>query len=160
MLFRSAKGPWVASGYYNTGKPNTALNQEGWFLTGDVVSIDPYGYVEITDRKKDMIKSRGEWISSIDMENLAIEHPNVREAAVVGRHDPVRDEVPVVVLVLHEPRPQEEMAREMRDLLATQFANWQLPKLSDVRIVEALPKTSVGKLDKKVLRVQMQGDEG
>ncbi len=155
----ASKGPWVASGYYNTGKPNTALTKDGWFLTGDVAAITPYGYVEITDRKKDMIKSRGEWISSIDMENLAVEHPNVREAAVVGRHDPVRDEVPVVAVVLNEPRPQEEIAREMRDLLATQFANWQLPKLSDIRIVEALPKTSVGKLDKKVLRVQILNSE-
>jgi fatty-acyl-CoA synthase len=150
------RGPWVAGAYYHCEDRDTAFTPDGWLRTGDIATLDPYGYVEITDRKKDVIKSRGEWISSVDMENLAAEHPQVREAAVVGRPDPMRGEAPVLLVVLTEPKQHTVLAREVRTLLATRFAAWQLPKRADIRIVEALPRTSVGKLDKKLLRAALE----
>ena len=147
-----ARGPWVAEEYFKGDGCENALTPEGWFRTGDIATIDGYGFVEITDRKKDMIKSRGEWISSADMEKTVLDHPEVREAAVVGRSDKTRGEVPVLFVVLSDGAKLDTVAGQILDQLNSRFAKWQLPKRSDIRCVPTLPKTSVGKLDKKVLR--------
>ena len=147
----AVRGPWVARSYFANTAADTAFTEDGWFRTGDIVTIDPFGYMEITDRSKDVIKSRGEWISSVDMENSVMAHPAVLEAAVVGRPDDLRGEAPVVFIVLRQPdvpvSPQEVL-----DVLKSRFARWQLPRPSDIHIVTSLPKTSVGKMDKKALR--------
>ena len=125
---------------------------DGWFRTGDMVTIDREGYVQITDRKKDLIKRKGEWISSVDMENAVLANPGVAEAAVIGRHDEICDEVPVVLVVRRDPSQLPVQAQDVIDVLSTTFRKWQLPSLEDIHFVESLPKTSVGKLDKKVMR--------
>jgi fatty-acyl-CoA synthase len=146
------RGPWIARSYYKNPAADGAFTADGWFRTGDMVTIDPQGYVRITDRKKDLIKRKGEWISSVDMENLVLSNPDVLEAAVVGRYDEVCDEVPVVVVVRRDAANHPVEAKDIIDLLSTKFRNWQLPSLEDVRFTDSLPKTSVGKLDKKLLR--------
>jgi fatty-acyl-CoA synthase len=153
-----ARGAWVAGEYYQEDGSENACTPDGWFRTGDIATIDAYGYVEITDRKKDMIKSRGEWISSVDMENLVLDHPCIDEAAVVARPDPVRGEVPVLFVVV-TPLSPELPVDEILDLLAARFSNWQLPKRADIRFVTSLPKTGVGKLDKKALRAGLSTQE-
>jgi fatty-acyl-CoA synthase len=146
------RGPWIARSYYNNPGAQASFTADGWFRTGDMVSIDPQGYVQITDRKKDLIKRKGEWISSVDMENLVLALPAVLEAAVVGRPDEICDEVPVVLVVPRDPAKQPVAAADVISLLSTKFRNWQLPSPHDVHVVDALPKTSVGKLDKKAIR--------
>jgi fatty-acyl-CoA synthase len=146
------RGPWIAKSYYNNPAAESSFTPDGWFRTGDIAMIDPHGYVQITDRKKDLIKRKGEWISSVDMENLVLAHPGVLESAVVGRVCDVRDEVPVVFVVARADLKQPIEAQEIIDLIGTRFALWQLPKPEDIRFVAALPKTGVGKLDKKVIR--------
>ncbi len=150
------RGAWITSGYYKDERNLNALTPDGWFKTGDIAKVDRFGYMEITDRKKDVIKSRGEWISSVDMENLIVQHTDVLEACVVGRPDANRDEAPVAFVVLSNERPHEAMIEEIIVLLGTHFASWQLPRRGDFHFVEALPKTSVGKLDKKVLRARLE----
>ncbi len=95
----AVRGPWIASSYYNNPEAGAAFTPDGWFRTGDMASIDRYGYVQLSDRKKDLIKRKGEWISSVDMENAVSSHPGVVEAAVVARPDPVCDELPAVLVV-------------------------------------------------------------
>jgi fatty-acyl-CoA synthase len=151
------RGPWIARSYYNNPGANGAFTADGWFRTGDMVTIDPQGYVQITDRKKDLIKRKGEWISSVDMENLVLANPAVLEAAVVGRPDEVCDEVPVVFVVRRELAKQPVAAEDIVTLLSTKFRKWQLPSLDDVHFVDALPKTSVGKFDKKAIRKLLAG---
>jgi fatty-acyl-CoA synthase len=146
------RGPWIARSYYNNPGANGSFTADGWFRTGDMVTIDAQGYVQITDRKKDLIKRKGEWISSVDMENLVLANPAVAEAAVVGRPDEICDEVPVVLVVPRDPVKQPVAAADIITLLSTKFRNWQLPGPDDVHFVDALPKTSVGKLDKKAIR--------
>jgi fatty-acyl-CoA synthase len=146
------RGPWIASSYYNNPGGNAAFTADGWFRTGDIAMIDRHGYVQITDRKKDLIKRKGEWISSVDMENLVLAHPGVIEAAVVGRVCDVRDEVPVVFAVTRPDLKTPVEPQEIIDLIGTKFALWQLPRPEDIRFVPSLPKTGVGKLDKKVIR--------
>jgi fatty-acyl-CoA synthase len=146
------RGPWIAKSYYNNTGADAAFTADGWFRTGDIAMIDPHGYVQITDRKKDLIKRKGEWISSVDMENLVLAHPGVLEAAVVGRVCDVRDEVPVVFVVSRTDLSQPVEAQEIIDLIGTKFALWQLPRPEDIIFVPSLPKTGVGKLDKKVIR--------
>ncbi len=148
------RGPWIAREYYNNPAATAAFQPEGWFRTGDVAVIDPFGYVRLTDRKKDLIKRKGEWISSVDMENAAVAHPGVLEAAVVARPDAVCDEVPVCLVVKKEPQASVT-ADDILALLAQRFAKWQLPRPEDILFVESLPKTSVGKLDKKRIRSTM-----
>lgn len=146
------RGPWVASAYYENPAAADSFTADGWFRTGDMASIDPQGYMQITDRKKDLIKRKGEWISSVDMENEMLAHPGVLEAAVVGRPDTACDELPVLFVV---PRNHGANAPAVDDLIASlgrRFARWQLPLVDDVHFLDALPKTSVGKLDKKALR--------
>ena len=140
------KGPAVASAYYRSD--DSILDEAGYFDTGDVATIDANGYMNITDRSKDVIKSGGEWISSIELENLAVGHPDVAEAAVIGVAHPKWGERPLLVIT---PKPGRSPRRE--DLLAfmsDKVARWWLP--DDVQIVEALPHTATGKLDKVKLR--------
>jgi fatty-acyl-CoA synthase len=153
----AVRGPWIASSYYNNPEAGAAFMADGWFRTGDMASIDPLGYVQLSDRKKDLIKRKGEWISSVDMENAVQGHPGVLEAAVVGRRDEVCDEVPAVLVVRRNDPNHPVEAREIIDLLARKFARWQLPLIEDIHFVESLPKTGVGKIDKKVLR-KLVGD--
>ncbi len=147
------RGPWVTSGYYNDARSATAF-MDGWFRTGDVATIDPEGYVQLVDRAKDVIKSGGEWISSVDLENAIMGHPKVLEAAVVAVEHPKWAERPLAVVV---PKPQFQDHVTKEEILAylePRFAKWWLP--DDVLFVDAIPKTSVGKFDKKVMRAQLK----
>jgi fatty-acyl-CoA synthase len=148
----AVRGPWVASSYYNNPEARAAFTADGWFRTGDMASIDRYGYIQLSDRKKDLIKRKGEWISSVDMENAVCSHPGVLEAAVVARPDPVCDEVAAVLVVRRADPDHPVQAQDIIDLLARKFAKWQLPLPEDIHFIESLPKTGVGKIDKKVLR--------
>jgi fatty-acyl-CoA synthase len=146
------RGPWVARAYFDDGGAGAdAFTADGWFRTGDVATIDPDGVIAITDRKKDLIKSRGEWISSTALENAAMSFRGVLEAAACARPDELRDEAPVVFVVPADAA-QPPDTRELVAHLAKHFAKWQLPRLEDVRIVDAIPKTATGKFDKKLLR--------
>jgi fatty-acyl-CoA synthase len=141
------RGPWVVERYHKL-EDDTDRFLDGYWRSGDVGTIDSYGYLKLTDRVKDVIKSGGEWISSIDMENAITAHPRIKEAAVIGAEHPKWQERPVVVAVTDdgEPIPIEAI----HQLLAGSFAKWQLP--DTVVYVDALPRTSVGKLDKKAMR--------
>lgn len=142
------RGPWVVGAYYDNPESASRFTEDGWFRTGDVATVDPEGYVQITDRTKDLIKSGGEWISSVDVENLIMAHPKVLEAAVVAVPHPRWVERPLACVV---PRPGETIASaEIIEFLRPQLARWALP--DGVVFLEAVPKTSVGKFDKKVLR--------
>ncbi|MEU9685509.1 long-chain fatty acid--CoA ligase [Amycolatopsis japonica] len=145
------QGPWIAASYYG-GKagdePDPEKFHDGWLRTGDVGKISPDGYLTLTDRAKDVIKSGGEWISSVDLENQVMAHPAVAEAAVVGIPDEKWDERPLVAVVLKEG--QSVTAEELREFLADKVAKWQLPE--NWTFVDEVPKTSVGKFDKKRLR--------
>ena len=147
------RGPWVTSGYYNDARSAAAF-LDGWFRTGDVATIDAEGYVQLVDRAKDVIKSGGEWISSVDLENAIMGHPKVLEAAVVAVEHPQWQERPVALVV---PKPQflDRVTKdEILAHLAPRFAKWWLP--DDVLFVEDIPKTSVGKFDKKVMRARLK----
>ena len=144
------KGPWIISEYFK-GEGGSPL-VDGWFPTGDVATIDPDGYMQITDRSKDVIKSGGEWISSIDVENIAMAHPAVAMAACVGMKHPKWDERPVVVVV---KKPGQEVTRD--ELLAFyegKTAKWQIP--DDVVFTDAIPLGATGKMQKMKLREQMK----
>jgi 3-(methylthio)propionyl---CoA ligase len=143
------KGPWVVKSYFK-GEGGDPLTADGWFPTGDVGSIDGDGYLRITDRSKDVIKSGGEWISSIDLENIAVAHPAVMEAAVIGIRHPKWAERPLLVVV-RKPGAQLER-KEMLEFYEGRVAKWWLP--DDVVFVEQLPHTATGKLSKKTLREQ------
>jgi len=149
------RGPWVISSYFK-GEGGDPLVKDaagrGWFPTGDVCTIDPEGYIQITDRSKDVIKSGGEWISSIDLENIAVAHPAIAEAAVIGVKHPKWDERPIVVAV---KKPGQEVSKE--DLLRFyegKIAKWWMP--DDVVFVPELPHTATGKLSKLTLRQQLK----
>jgi acyl-CoA synthetase (AMP-forming)/AMP-acid ligase II len=143
------KGPWIASAYYGE-EPDTALDPEGWFATGDVATIDPDGFMEITDRSKDVIKSGGEWISSITLENIAVSHPDVLEAAVIAARHPKWDERPLLLVV---PRPDKTVDPvSVLALYEGKVAKWWLP--DEVVVVPELPHTATGKLLKTSLRTQ------
>ncbi|WP_187971208.1 long-chain-fatty-acid--CoA ligase [Aquibium microcysteis] len=145
------RGPWVASGYFR-GEGGDVLDAEGWFATGDVAKIDADGYVQLTDRSKDVIKSGGEWISSIDLENAAVAHPGVAEAAVIGVHHPRWQERPLMIVV---PKPGRAPTREeLLAFLAERVAKWWLP--DDIAFVDTLPHTATGKLQKTKLREQFR----
>jgi len=144
------KGPWVVRGYFK-GEGGDPL-VDGWFPTGDVATMSPDGYMQITDRSKDVIKSGGEWISSIDLENIAVAHPAVQQAAVIGVAHPKWDERPLLIIV---KRPGMEVSRE--DLLKFfegKIAKWWLP--DDVAFVEAIPLGATGKMLKTRLREQFR----
>ncbi|HZB91086.1 MAG TPA: 3-(methylthio)propionyl-CoA ligase [Stellaceae bacterium] len=140
------RGPWIAKGYFK-GEGGDPL-RGGWFPTGDVATIDPDGYIQITDRSKDVIKSGGEWISSIELENVAIAHPAVAEAAVIGVAHPKWDERPLLIV---QRKPGAALTREeLLAFYADKVAKWWIP--DDVVFVEALPHTATGKLLKTKLR--------
>ena len=146
------RGPAVAASYYG-GKGADQFDEEGWFDTGDVAHIDENGYMQITDRAKDVIKSGGEWISTIDLENLAVGHPDVAEAAVIGVTHSKWDERPLLVIV---KKPGAEPTKE--DLLAFmegKIAKWWMP--DDVAFVDEIPHTATGKIQKTTLREQFKG---
>ncbi|UZF95043.1 long-chain-fatty-acid--CoA ligase [Bosea sp. NBC_00550] len=141
------RGPAVAGAYYRRADEDI-LDEHGFFDTGDVATIDPAGYMQVTDRSKDVIKSGGEWISSIDLENLAVGHPDVAEAAVIGVAHPKWDERPLLVIV---PKPGRTPGKdEMLAFMAGKIAKWWLP--DDVVLVEAIPHTATGKIQKTALR--------
>lgn len=143
------RGPWIASGYFKS-EGGSVLDAEGWFPTGDVATIDPDGYLQLVDRAKDVIKSGGEWISSIDLENAAVAHPGVLEAAIIGVSHPKWQERPLLVVVR---RPDTEVtAAELLEFLAQRVAKWWVP--DDVVFVKELPHTATGKLLKTKLREQ------
>jgi fatty-acyl-CoA synthase len=144
------RGPWVARCYYEHPEGAVQFTADGWFRTGDVVTIDPEGYIQITDRTKDLIKSGGEWISSLDMEGLLMAHPKVLEAAVIAVPHPKWIERPLACVVPKAEHRGAVTAEELLDFLRPQVARWALPDA--VVFVDAIPKTSVGKFDKKVLR--------
>jgi fatty-acyl-CoA synthase len=147
-----ARGPWIASSYHNM--PDAADRfVDGYWRSGDVGTIDAHGYLKLTDRLKDVIKSGGEWISSIDMENALLGHAAVREAVVVGLPHPQWQERPLALAVL-EPGQQATPAQLIEHLAGT-FERWQLP--DRIVLVDSIPKTSVGKLDKKAIRAEYAG---
>jgi fatty-acyl-CoA synthase len=147
------RGPWIAGAYYGGAgeeplRPDDRFSPDGWLRTGDVGVITPDGYLTLTDRAKDVIKSGGEWISSVELENALMAHPDVAEAAVVAVPDERWGERPLATVVLVEGA--KTGYEELRDFLAGRIARWQLPERWAV--VESVPKTSVGKFDKKVIR--------
>ncbi|MGN6799885.1 MAG: long-chain fatty acid--CoA ligase [Gaiellaceae bacterium] len=142
------RGPWVAGSYYDTPDQAERWTDDGWFKTGDVVSLHPKGYIQIKDRSKDVIKSGGEWISSVELENALMAHPAVAEAAVIAVPDPKWDERPLAAVVLREGATAS--ADELRAFLAPDFAKWWLPERFE--FVAEIPKTSVGKFKKTELR--------
>ncbi len=141
------RGPAIAKGYFR-GEGKEAFDAEGWFDTGDVATLDPDGYMTITDRAKDVIKSGGEWISSIEIENIAVGHPAVAEAAVIGVVHPKWDERPVLIVVL---KPGAAATKEeMLQFLTGRIAKWWMP--DDVIFTDEIPHTATGKIQKTVLR--------
>jgi fatty-acyl-CoA synthase len=142
------RGPWVARQYYRTDEPGEQFSPDGWLRTGDVASISPLGYMRLVDRTKDLVKSGGEWISSVDIENAIMAHPSVAEAAVIAVHHPKWMERPLAVVVA---KPGESLTRdEILDFLRERLPTWQSP--DDVVFIDEIPKTSVGKFSKKTLR--------
>ena len=142
------RGPWVVAAYYDNAESADRFTADGWFRTGDVATIDAEGYVQITDRTKDLIKSGGEWVSSVDVENMIMAHPKVLEAAVIAVPHPKWVERPLACVV---PKPGSVIEPgEIIDFLRSKLARWALP--DEIEIIDAVPKTSVGKFDKKVLR--------
>ncbi len=142
------RGAWVASGYFGATGDDCALTPDGWFPTGDIATIDADGFMQITDRAKDVVKSGGEWISSIDIQNAAMLHPGVHEAAVVGVPHPKWQERPLLIVV---PRAGSSLTPDsLLQFLDGRIARWWVP--DDVVILPELPHTSVGKLDKRALR--------
>ena len=143
------RGPWITSGYYQDDAANQeAFDSDGWFSTGDIATVDGDGFMEVTDRAKDMIKSGGEWISSIALENLTVGHPTVAEAAVIGVHHPKWDERPLLIVVLRDG--ETTTTGELLGYIGDKVAKWQIP--DDVIIVDKLPHTATGKIQKTVLR--------
>jgi len=149
------RGPWVAAAYHGLSDEGDKWTEDGWFCTGDVVTIDACGYIKITDRIKDLIKSGGEWISSLDLENALIGHPKVSEAAVIAVPHAKWGERPLAIVVLRSG--QTATADELRGYLAPRFASYWLP--DDVAFVTEIPRTSTGKMMKAALREQFKNWE-
>jgi len=147
------RGPWVCSGYYNDPRGDESFS-DGWFRTGDVATIDPEGYLQILDRTKDLVKSGGEWISSVDLENAIMAHPKVMEAAVIAVFHPKWQERPLACIAPLEQYRGEITKQEILDFLAGKIAKWWLP--DDIVFLDAVPKTSVGKFNKRALREQFK----
>jgi len=146
------RGFWVCDGYFRGAEDSGAHDADGWFTTGDVATIDVHGYMKITDRTKDVIKSGGEWISSIELENLAMGHPDIAEAAVIGVNHEKWSERPLLIVV-----PQDQRAIDKRGLLEWfkgKVADWWIP--DDVVVVDEIPHTATGKISKLTLREQLR----
>jgi fatty-acyl-CoA synthase len=148
------RGPWVAASYYDAPEAAGRWTEDGWFRTGDIVSIHPKGFIQIKDRSKDVIKSGGEWISSVDLENALMAHPAVAEAAVVAIPDEKWSERPLAAVVLAPGATATP--DELREFLAPRFAKWWLPDRFE--FVDEIPKTSVGKFRKTALRERFAGE--
>jgi fatty-acyl-CoA synthase len=142
------RGPWVAAAYHELPEETDKWSPDGWFRTGDVVTIDAQGYIKITDRIKDLVKSGGEWISSVDLESALVGHPKVAEAAVIGIADPRWGERPLAIVVLRQG--QAATAAELREFLAPKFSKIWLP--DGYVFVSEIPRTSTGKMMKARLR--------
>jgi fatty-acyl-CoA synthase len=143
------RGPWVAKSYYRLEPSSEQFTDDGWFRTGDVATVDGDSFMQITDRTKDLVKSGGEWISSVALESALVAHPRILEAAVIAIPDEQWGERPMgVVVAAKDTDPLS--ADELRDYLAPQFAKFWLPE--KFVFIDEIPKTSVGKYDKKVLR--------
>jgi fatty-acyl-CoA synthase len=150
-----ARGPWIAARYYEDPSGDDKFTEDGWLRTGDIGELDDEGFIRITDRAKDLIKSGGEWISSVEVETLLIDHPAVMEAAVIAMPDERWGERPLACVALAEGA--EPPLSELREHLAAGLARWQLPDA--FAFIDEVPKTSVGKFDKKVLRRRLaEGD--
>jgi len=145
------RGPIVAASYFENPEATERAFDEGWLRTGDVGTLDSEGWMRITDRAKDVIKSGGEWISSVDLESALMAHPDVVEAAVIARPDERWSERPLACVVAAEVAPEE-----LREFIAPKVAKWWLP--DEFAYLEEIPKTSVGKFDKKVLREMLAED--
>jgi fatty-acyl-CoA synthase len=145
-------GPWVAAGYYRDDSGD-AFTEDGWLRTGDVATITPGGYIRLVDRTKDLVKSGGEWISSVELENEIMAHPGIREAAVIGVPDEQWGERPLACVVAEDGAAVD--ADELRSFLADRVAKWWIPER--VEFIDEVPKTSVGKFSKKTLRERYAG---
>lgn len=150
------KGPWIASSYYNDPRSHESFTSDGWLRTGDVATIDAEGYVRLVDRTKDLIKSGGEWISSVDVENELMAHARIAEAAVIGVPHATWGERPLACVVVKAG--EELSAGEVIEFLTPRLAKWQLPDA--VVFIDEVPKTSVGKFSKKTLREQFLSWDG
>jgi acyl-CoA synthetase (AMP-forming)/AMP-acid ligase II len=148
------KAPWISSAYFK-GEGGSALDEQGWLKTGDVATIDALGHIALTDRSKDVIKSGGEWISSIELENVAAGHPEVLQAAVIGVAHPKWQERPLLIVV--RKKGSELDGRTLRDYMRGKVASWWLP--DDVAFVEQMPMTATGKIHKLTLRERFRGYE-
>lgn len=146
------RGPWITASYHHDPRSPECFDEDGYWKSGDAATIDQNGYVKITDRFKDVIKSGGEWISSIDLENAIMSHQDVLEACVLGLTHPKWQERPVALVVLREQAQGSVTKEDILGSISNQFAKWQLP--DDVIFVKEITKTSVGKFDKKTLREQ------
>jgi fatty-acyl-CoA synthase len=146
------RGPWIAASYYNAPQGADRFTEDGWFRTGDIVTIDFRGTVKIQDRSKDLIKSGGEWISSVDLENALMAHPKVAEAAVISVFHPKWAERPLAIVVLKQG--QSATAEELKDFLKPKFATWWLPDA--IEFVDSIPRTATGKFLKTALREQFK----
>ncbi len=147
------RGPWVIREYYNDDRSPESFTPDGWLKTGDVATVDPNGYIRLVDRTKDVIKSGGEWISSVELENEIMAHPAVAEAAVIGVPHPKWQERPLACVVVKEGASLTK--DELLEFLTPRVAKWWLP--DDVQFIDAVPKTSVGKFSKKDLRAKFEG---
>jgi len=147
-----ARGPFITGSYHEAGEVEERFTGDGWLRTGDVATIDAHGYVSITDRAKDLIKSGGEWISSVDMENELMAHPTVQEAAVIAVADEKWGERPLACVVFKPGRSAQP--EDLRQHLAAKFARWQLPDRFE--FLDAIPRTSTGKFSKVQLRARFR----
>jgi fatty-acyl-CoA synthase len=146
------RGPYITSSYFHDPDSGEKF-MDGWLRTADVATIDPEGYIQIVDRTKDLVKSGGEWISSVELESTLMAHPKVLEAAVVGLPHPRWSERPCAAVVLKAEHRDSTTADELRDFLAERVAKWWLP--DEYVFVDEIPKTSVGKFAKTRLREQL-----
>jgi len=147
------RGPWVASSYYEAPEGDDKFTEDGWFKTGDIVTIDRFGFIKIADRSKDLIKSGGEWISSVELENALMAHPAVAQAAVIAIPHEKWDERPLAAIVLKEGESATE--EELQKHLENDFAKFWLPDAYE--FVESIPMTATGKFQKLKLREQFEG---
>lgn len=152
-----ARTPWLTQGYFKSPEKSEELWQGGWLHTGDVGNIDAEGYLKITDRVKDVIKTGGEWVSSLELEDIASRHPAVSEAAAIGITDEKWGERPIVLVVLKEEMKGQDLEADIKQAFVDQYDLGNLPKYGipdQILLVDSIPKTGVGKLDKKVIRSQ------
>ena len=153
------RGPWIAAGYHDDPRSPESFSADGWLRTGDIATIDPHGYIRLVDRAKDVIKSGGEWISSVELENELMAHPQVAEAAVIGLPHPRWGERPIACVVLQpdeDPTPHTKV--DLLTFLEPRVAKWWLP--DEIVFLDHIPKTSVGKFSKKELRHLLASSHG